>query len=152
MAELTGTTLGVEAVVEFEAVGAGREPEDEWVRVAWMVCEALLPAGPAWDTVVLPAMGVGTTTTAVVWVHSSVLAWLRLTLLLATDRTDRWNEVDTLVARLLDDRTDDVTDSALDATLAAAAGVVVMAAAAYWALGADGASPGRHMSPLAEQE
>lgn len=147
MAELAGTTLGVEAVVEFEAVGAGREPENEGVKAAWVVCEALLPVGPGWTAVLLPPMGVGTTTTAVVWVHSSVLAWLRLALLLATDRTDKWDEADEVMARLLDERTDDVAGSAL-----AAEGAVVMAAAAYCALGTAEASPGRHMSPLAEQE
>ena len=155
MAGLAGTTLGVEATVELEAVGAGREPENEWVKVGWMVCEALLPVGPFWTVVVLPAMGVGTTTTAVVWVHSSMLAWLRLALLLATDRADKGDEVDEVdeaVARLLDERTEKVAGSALDAALAATGAVVVMAAATYWALGTTKASPGRHISPLAEQE
>ena len=89
MAALAGTTLGPEVVVVvFEAAGAGRE-ENEGVMVAWMVCEPLLSVGPFWTAVVvLLATGVGTTTTAVVWVHSSVLALL-LPLLPATDRTEK---------------------------------------------------------------
>lgn len=121
------------------------------MKVAWVVCEALLPVESAWATVVLPLMGVGTTITAVVWVNSSVLAWPRLALLLATDRTDKEDKVDEVVARLLDEGARNVAGSALGAALAAA-DAVLMAAAAYWAMGAVKASPGRHMSPLAEQE
>ena len=77
MAALAGTTLGPEVEVGvFEGAGSGWE-ENEGVMVAWMVCEALLSVGPFWTAavvVVLLATGVGTTTMAVVWVHSSVLA------------------------------------------------------------------------------